>query len=99
MAPGSGWGAHKPLGFPLSFGSCRPGSHLLPSAAPNWAETALRGHLQPPSVLTTWELGLWSLRDPFTPSRPSGIRAWCQSRALEALSGVMSFGAAGGGVR
>lgn len=47
-------GSHKPQGLPFSSGSGCPGVHSLPSAAPNWQETALRRHLQlPPSVLTT----------------------------------------------
>lgn len=71
-------------GFPLSFGSYRPGSHSLPSAAPNWAEAFLRGHLRLlPSVLTTWEFGFWSLGDPCTPS-PTPT-SWSQSGGLRAL--------------
>lgn len=67
--------ALEPLGFPLSSGSCCPGSHSLPSAAPNWGETILHGHLQLPPVLINWNLGVWYLGDPSTPSPPPGARA------------------------
>lgn len=83
-------GPHKnaPVSM-LSFGSFRPGSHLLPSAAPTGQKPPLRRHLRLlPSVLTTYEFGLlvsWGPLHP-TPSQPPGLRveAWalCVSNVI-----------------